>query len=439
MTMTTTGGGIRGTWEAFERTAAPGRTREIRQEGFRRFERLGFPTLKHEDWRFTDVSSLAATPFTMAEAPTRRPETDRWTFAGLPGPRLVFVNGRYDAGLSSPAALPGGAVACTLAEAHRTHAKLVDAHLDRLAGEEEEAFSALNSAFLADGAFLHVPDGVDAGGTPVHVLFLAVPGATPSMTHPRLLVVVGAGASAKIVEDHVTIGDSRSFTNPVTEFFLADGAVGHHYHLGRGSENAWRISSVYIEQGAGTDFQQHSVLLGGALVRNNVLPHLRGEDSESLLNGLYVPRGTQHHDNRMRVRHGEPNCRSRQYYRGVLEDSARAMFTGRIIVDPGAQKTDAVQSNKNLLLSDLALVETKPQLEIYADDVKCTHGATIGQIDEESIFYCRSRGIPEDQARRLLISAFANEILERMDLEPVRGAIRAAVDARLVHRGGRTA
>ena len=440
MTMTTTSGGIRGTWEAFEGTGAvaPGRTREIRHAGFRRFERLGFPTLKHEDWRFTDVSALAGTPFAVAEAPAKRPDLDRWTFAGLEGPRLVFVNGRFDPGLSSPASLPGGAVACTLAEAQRTHGKIVDAHLDRLAGEDEEAFSALNSAFLADGAFLHVPDGVDAR-TPVHVLFLAVPGATPSMTHPRVLVVVGDGASARIVEDHVTVGDSRSFTNPVTEFVLGDGANGHHYHLGRGSENAWRISSVYIEQGAGTDFESHSILLGGALVRNNVLPHLRGEDSESLLNGLYVPRGTQHHDNRMRVRHGEPNCRSRQYYRGILEDSARAMFTGRIIVDPGAQKTDAVQSNKNLLLSDLALVETKPQLEIYADDVKCTHGATIGQIDEESIFYCRSRGIPEARARRLLISAFANEILDRMDLEPVRTAIRSAVDARLTHRGGRTA
>lgn len=439
MTTTTEGRGIRGTWEAFEATgaAASARLREIRHEGFRRFERLGFPTLKHEEWRFTDVSALAATAFTLPEPPAKRPDLSRWGFEGLPGPRLVFVNGRYDASLSSPAALPGGAVAGTLADAFRTHGELVERHLDRIAGADDEAFAALGSAFLAEGAFVHVPKGVRLD-EPVHVLFLAVPGGAPAMTHPRVLAVVEEGAFVQIVEDHVTVGDGRSFTNPVTEIVVGDAAAAHHYHLGRGSENAWRISSLYVEQGAGTDFESHSVLLGGALVRNNVFPSLRGEDSESLLNGLYVPRGTQHHDNLMRVRHAEPNCRSRQYYRGILEDAARAMFTGRIIVDPGAQKTDAVQSNKNLLLSDQAFVETKPQLEIYADDVKCTHGATIGQIDDEAVFYCRARGIPEALARRLLVFAFANEILERMELEPVRRALQEAVAARLATRGGRT-
>jgi Fe-S cluster assembly protein SufD len=439
MTVATSGHGLRAAWEAFAgagTAGTPPALRRIRRRGLERFERLGFPTLRDEEWRFTDVSPIAETPFAPAAPAAVRPDdVAPWLFDGLEGPRLVFVNGRFEAALSRPFPLPGGAVATTLAEAARTHAPLLDAHLDRQAGEDDEAFTALNAAFLGEGALVHAPRGVRVDA-PVHLLFLFVPDGAPAMTHPRCLVVVEEDAAIAVVEDHVVLGDARSFTNPVTELVLADRAAGRHYHLGRGSEQAFRVSSLYVDQGAGTDFVSHSVLLGGALVRNNVLPRLAGEDSESVLNGLYVPRGTQHHDSRMRVRHAKPQCRSRQYYRGILDDAAKAMFTGRIIVDPGAQKTDAVQSNKNLLLTGQAMVETKPQLEIYADDVKCTHGATIGQLDDEAVFYCRARGIPEETARRLLVFAFANEIFERMEVDAVRERLQADVALRLASRRG---
>ncbi|MFN8176942.1 MAG: Fe-S cluster assembly protein SufD [bacterium] len=427
--------GLRAAWEAFEGAGAvaPGKLRDIRQHGFRRFERLGFPSLKDEEWRFTDVSPIAAGSFALGsspEVPLAARDVAPWLFEGLDGPRLVFVNGRFEPSLSDLRALGRGAVATTLAEAGRTHAEILAAHLDRLASPEEDAFGALSSAFLADGLFVHVPEGVHVR-SPIHALFLFAPDGAPEMTHPRTLVVAGRDSSVTLLEDHVTLGDGVTFTNPLTEVVLGDGAVASHYHLGRGSERAYRISTLHVEQGAHTDFASHTVLVGGALVRHNVFPVLNGEHSESLLNGLYLPRGTQHHDMRMRVRHAKGACHSRQHYRGILDGKAKAMFTGRIIVDEGAQKTDAVQSNKNLLLSEDAMVETKPQLEIYADDVKCTHGATIGQIDDESIFYCRARGIPEAEARRLLVFAFANEILERMEVDAVRTALRSMVSERL--------
>lgn len=436
--LTRTENGYRAAWDAFDATAgaAPGKLRKIRHDGMERFEQLGFPTLRHEEWRFTDVSPIAKTSFALATSPRSKlaaSDLAPWLFDGLAGPRFVFVNGRFEPSLSVLRTLPGGAIATTLAEAVRTQPQMVDAHLDRLAGDEDDAFCALSAAFLADGLVVHVPAGVRIDD-PIHVLFLFVDGTEPAMTHPRTLVVAEQDSAVTVIEDHIALGDLPSFANPVTEFVLGDGAVGRHYHLGRGSERAYRISSLHVEQGARTDFASHSVLLGGALVRHNVFPVLDGEHGESLLNGLYVPRGTQHHDTRMRVRHAKPNCHSRQHYRGILGGKAKAMFTGRIIVDRGAQKTDAVQSNKNLLLSDDAIVETKPQLEIYADDVKCTHGATIGQIDDEAVFYCRARGIPEDVARHLLIFAFANEIFERMEVVAVRDKLRSFVAERLAEQ-----
>ena len=203
------------------------------------------------------------------------------------------------------------------------------------------------------------------------------------------------------------------------------------HFIDRSNEESYVVASLYADQRRDSDFASHSALMGGALARNNVFPTLNGENCMSVMNGVYVPRGTQLHDHRMLVRHAEPQSESRQYYRGILTDKAKGFFAGRIIVDEGAQKTDAVQSNKNLLLSGDAMCESKPQLEIYADDVKCTHGATVGQIDDEAIFYCQARGIPTDEARRLLVFAFVNEIFDRMECEPVRDRLSAEVEARV--------
>jgi Fe-S cluster assembly protein SufD len=269
----------------------------------------------------------------------------------------------------------------------------------------------------------------------VHAVFVATPG-TENLASPRNLIVVERTAGAMIVEDYVSLDESATLTNAVTEIVVGDGATCHHYMLERESDAALAVTTVHAEQGRDSKFQSHSALLGGAVVRNNIYPILRGEGGWCMLNGFYVPRGSQHHDTFMVVRHAAPHCDSRQFYRGILDDKGRAVFSGRIVVHEGAQKTDAKQTNRNLLLSDDALINTKPQLEIYADDVKCTHGATIGQIDDESIFYCKARGIPEDQARRLLVLAFANEILGRMDFDELREELRATVADRLVEQGG---
>jgi Fe-S cluster assembly protein SufD len=425
----------RDTWAAFREEpgrGAPDWVAELRTRGWDRFEELGFPTLKHEDWRFTDVRPIAGGSFFLANRNGGAPAAnlEGLGFDGLDGSRLVFVDGRFDEDRSNIDHLPDGVRVANLAAALAETPELVKPHLGRLTEGEDEAFTALNTAFLDDGVFVHVPAGVELPG-PVHALFVTTDDSEPSMTHPRTLFVVEDGARATLIEDYVAIGDGAGFTNPVTEVFVGKRATARHYLIERGSIASYSVSTLYVDQRTDSDFASHSALLGGALVRNNVFPTLNGERCMSVLNGMYVPRGTQLHDSRMRVRHARPNCKSRQYYRGVLGDEGKAMFTGRIIVDEDAQKTDAVQSNKNLLLSDDALVETKPQLEIYADDVKCTHGASIGQIDEQAVFYCRARGIDEKTARRLLVFAFINEILDRMDLEPVRDRLSAIVAERL--------
>ncbi|HMB69485.1 MAG TPA: Fe-S cluster assembly protein SufD, partial [bacterium] len=396
--------------------------------GWDRFRELGFPTLKHEDWRFTDVSPIANTEFVLADG---SPSTDGiGSFDDVDGPRLAFVNGRFVPELSAIGNLPDGVVVTSLAEALVSHRELLEPRLASLAADEE-AFTALNMAFLRDGLFVHVPRNVDLPGA-VQARFLTRGGDAPVMMHPRCVVILEEGARATVMEEYVSEdGTAASFSNAVTQYVLGKNAHGRHYLVESENEAAYVVSSLYVDQERDTDFASHSALLGGKLVRNNIFPTLLGENCLSVVNGVYVPRHDQLHDNRMRVRHSAAHCESRQYYRGILNDRAKAMFSGRIVVDEGAQQTDAVQSNKNLLLSRTAMAETKPQLEIYADDVKCTHGATTGQIDESAIFYFQARGIPEAEARRLLTFAFVNEIFDRMELDVVRERLRRHVADRL--------
>jgi Fe-S cluster assembly protein SufD len=307
---------------------------------------------------------------------------------------------------------------------------LVKQHLARLSRKDADAFTALNTAFLDDGLFVHVEKGTVVEGELV-ILIVSTAGNAPRMSHPRTLVILERGAELSLVEDRVSFGEGVTFTNSVTEIAVGENASCRHYVLERESSRAHAITTVFAEQARDSNFASHTALFGGALVRNNVYPTLDGENCESLVNGLYVTGSSQLHDNYMRVRHAKPHCDSRQFYRGILDGNARAVFSGRIIVHEGAQKTDAKQTNMNLLLSDDAMVETRPQLEIYADDVKCTHGATVGQVDDEAIFYLMARGIDRATARRLLVFAFANEILQRMDLVNVREALRSLLTARL--------
>jgi Fe-S cluster assembly protein SufD len=424
--------------------SGPAWVRELRRRGAEHFAALGLPTLAHEEWRATSLRAIERAAFVLA--PPARPDVDRreidgFDFRGLEAIRLVFLNGRFAPELSRGQREGGGAWIGTLASALSQRPELVEPHLGRLAGTEREAFSALNTAFLEDGAFVHVaPETVLA--PVVHVLSVTSSPAAAIVTQPRLLVVAGRAARASVIEDYASCGDGAHLTNAVTEIVVDQGAEVHHYLIERESRSAFNVSTLEVRQERDSRFSSHSVLLGGALVRNNVHPVLAGPGCDSLLNGLYVGRGAQHLDNHMRVEHAGPHGHSRQFYKGILADQARGVFSGRIVVAPGAQKTDAVQSNGNLLLSPDAQATARPQLEIYADDVKCTHGATIGQLDEQAIFYLMSRGLDRASARALLVYTFASESLQRMELEPVRthmerllleaipdsGAVRAILD-----------
>jgi Fe-S cluster assembly protein SufD len=402
--------------------------RPLREDAFARFWELGFPTTHDEDWRFTNVAPIANTAFARApEGLTLLPAQLEPFHISSAGLRLVFINGRFAPALTPPLALPDGVRLTSLAEAIEKNRDLVEPHLARYAEYAKDAFTALNTAFLEDGAFVYVPKGVVLE-TPIHLLYVAVPGEAPLMAHPRNLIVCGENSQATIVEDYITIGEgSPALSNAVTELIAAEHAVVSHYLLEREDTSAYNVSTLRLQQERGASVASHSVLVGGALVRNNVHPVLAGEGGDCLINGLFIGRGRQHLDNYMLVEHAQPHCDSRQFYNGILDQQSRGVFHGRIIVHKAAQKTDAKQTNRNLLLSDEAQIDTKPQLEIYADDVKCTHGATIGQIEEEALFYMRSRGLTEADARALLLFAFASECLDRMSPGPVRDFLAALV------------
>lgn len=407
----------------------------IRRAAIARFADLGFPTLRDEDWRFTNVAPIAGTAFRLAGEGASMPEPGAlapFTFAGIACHRLVFVNGRYVPGLSVPGSLPAGVKVASLAEALRADRGLLEPHLTRYADYHHDAFSALNTAFLADGAFVRIPRGrvLEA---PIHLLYVSTGVEAPLMTHPRNLLVADEDSQATIVEDYVSLGEGVSFSNVVTELVAGDSAVVSHYLIEREGGQAFNISTLRSQQGRSSSVASHTVLLGGALVRNNVHPVLAGEGGDCLINGLYLAAGRQHMDNYMKVEHVSPHCGSRQFYHGILDGQSRGVFHGRIIVHKGAQKTDAKQTNRNLLLSEQAQIDTKPQLEIYADDVKCTHGATIGQINPEAVFYLRSRGVAEAAARALLLFAFAGESLQRMKVVPIREYLEGLVRQWLPH------
>jgi len=401
----------------------------VRRAAMARFTELGFPTTRDEEWRFTNLAPLVAIPFQLArdtriELSPR--DIEAFQLPGLGGAQLVFVNGRYAPALSSPGSSGDGPTVRSLAQAIGDDRDVLRQHLTRYAAYHDNAFSALNTAFMEDGALVHVPRG-KVVEEPIRLLFVSTATAEPIATHPRNLIVLDEDSQAVIVEDYVSLGGGLHFSNVVTEVAVGDGSVLSHYMIERESHEAFNVSTLRLEQGRSSNVASHTVLLGGALVRNNVHPVLAGEGSECLINGLFMATGRQHMDNFMRVEHASPRCDSRQFYHGILDGQSHGVFSGRIIVHKDAQKTDAKQTNKNLLLSLEAQIDSKPQLEIYADDVKCTHGATIGQMDQDAIFYLRSRGIAADAARALLLFGFAGESLARMTVEPIRRHLETLV------------
>ncbi|HZP34112.1 MAG TPA: Fe-S cluster assembly protein SufD [Candidatus Acidoferrales bacterium] len=416
---------LRNYLEAFHSFGAaqqPAWLRALRERGFARFAEAGFPTTRDEDWRFTNVSAIAQTPFQLArDLRSSGVYGETLDACRIPGAacQLVFVNGRFAAQLSELGNLPETVKVASLAQVITDSSKSVEAHLGSYLNIERDAFCALNTAFIEDGAYVYLPRGTVIEA-PICFLFISLPGHEPEMTNPRNLVVAEDSTEASVVEDYVSLGSGISFSNAVTELVAGENAVISHYLIEREDRQAYNVSTLRTQQARSSNVSSHSVLLGGGLVRNNVHPVLAGEGGECLINGLFIGNGRQHIDNYMLVEHASPHCSSRQFYNGILDGRSHGVFHGRIIVHKDAQKTDAKQTNRNLLLSDDAQIDTKPQLEIYADDVKCTHGATIGQVEENALFYMRSRGIEESAARGLLLLAFANECLDRMKSTPVR-------------------
>lgn len=396
--------------------------KSIREQAITRFSELGFPTPQDEDWRFTNVAPIARSAFNILKNghdKVTASDLKPFQFEDIDVTELVFINGHYSKDLSKYSSLPDGVIVKNIADAIDSEQEILKENLAKYADFEEEAFTALNTAFMEDGGFVYIPKGTIVE-TPIHLLYISTEEDNPSITNPRNLIIAEDNCQANVIEHYASMADSVYLSNVVTEIVVGENSTIGHYMIELESKKAFNISTLRVQQARSSNIHSHSVLLGGSLVRNNVHPVLAGEGCDSLINGLYMPSHRQHIDNYMKVEHASPHCDSRQLYNGILDGRSRGVFHGRIIVHEDAQKTDAKQTNRNLLLSDTAQIDTKPQLEIYADDVKCTHGATIGQIDENALFYLRSRGISKDAARDIILHAFTNESLETMGVESVK-------------------
>jgi Fe-S cluster assembly protein SufD len=421
-------------------TTGAGWFEQRRRDAFARFSQLGLPTTKCEDWCFTNIAPLRRTDFLAPDTNTTVTESDLQPFEidQLGGIRLVFVNGRYCASLSqfpegqppAPGSRAGGVKVITLADAFDSAEPLLKAHLAKLPDIPQQAFTELNTALAHDGVVVHVPANLTVA-EPIRIVHLTPPTDQPTLTNLRNLIVAEQGASVTVIEDFVSLRRDVYFTNVVTQVIVGENANVNHYMLQRGSTRAYHVSALHVNQKQDSHFASHSALLGGQIVRNNVYPVLDGSGCESILNGLYVLDGDQIADNHMRVEHAKPHGQSHQFYRGIISGKAKGIFRGRIVVCIDAQKTDAKQSNQNLLLSDDASVNTDPQLEIYADDVKCTHGATVGRINADQVFYLMARGISRATAQAMITHAFAGESLKRMSNEAVRNMLRCSLVTRL--------
>ena len=411
--------------------------KEFRHVAFQWVSERGFPTARDEAWKYTRVGHILSVAFEPAEPdPSRRLSSAAIDqLAGnLGGIRLVFVNGHFAPDCSSLKKLPPGAKVESLASALAEEGESLQAHLSRPFEEQTHAFTALNAACAEDGAFVRIPANTTIAD-PIHLVFLSDAGAAitagPVVSHPRSLLLAGAGSRATIVETYVGFPGEVTLTNAVTEVVLDEGAAIEHYKVQDETETAFHIALLDVRQERDTRFTTHSVALGSSLARHEVAVRLQGPGAETTLNGLYMPRNRQHLDNPTAIDHIAPECTSRELYKGVVDGRGRGVFDGRIIVRPGAMKTDSSQTNKNLLLSESAQANTRPRLEIFADDVKCAHGAAVGQLDEEAVFYLRSRGIPEPAARDLLTYAFVGEMLELILLAPLRFHVEKLVASRL--------
>jgi Fe-S cluster assembly protein SufD len=413
----------------------PAWVQSIRRAAFERFTALGFPTTKNEDWHYTSVARIADQEF--VHLASRSGDVDRGDLGpfefggtGLGWHTMVFVNGRFAPELSDCAKLPNGVKLWDLASAWTTAPNVVDL-IGKVTGYDGHAFTALNTAFMVDGAVLQIAKDIEVA-SPIHLVFVTDANAAKGMMHPRNLIQVGRNAKATVIESYVSATDAMYFTNAVSEVSLAEGSTLRHYKIQRESERAFHVGTIEAAQERDSHYVSFTLSTGAALSRTNVYTTLDGPGGGATLNGLSMLDGEQHSDIQTQIVHTQPNCFSRELYKAVLDGRSHGVFNGKVYVHPEAQKTDGKQTNNTLLLSDTAQIDTKPQLEIFADDVKCTHGATIGQIDQTALFYLKSRGIGGPLARRLLTYAFAADVLETIEVDVVRDALERGTLERFV-------
>ena len=397
------------------------------------FHHVGFPTLRTEEWKYTDVRPITRRTFSIPQSTSAGVDQsfiDSVRFPKLDCYELVFHNGNFLPEQSKLDNLPAGIIIKPLVKALQENPELLQQNLNHYFNTGKNAFTALNTAFMNNGAAIIIPDSVTVD-KPIHLLFLSGGKNHTTATHPRNLIVTGVNASVTVVESFSGNNDAEYLTNASTEIALNQGARLKHYKIQQEGAKGFHVGNIHILQKRDSQFESHSISLGGCLVRNDIDVQLAEEGSQVFLNGLYIANQKQHVDNHTRIDHLCPHTRSEEIYRGVLDGQARGVFNGKVVVHKDAQKTDARQSNANLLLSDDAEVDTKPELEIYADDVKCSHGATIGQLDEQMLFYLRSRAIEKDVAKSLLTFAFAEDVISRIELQPVRERLEYLVVGRL--------
>ncbi len=406
--------------------------RKIREAAIQRFSELGFPNTRMEEWKYTDVTPLLKHDFKLVEnlPEVSNKDIEKFLFDDADSHLVVFINGRFSETLSNLNQSDGKLEIEPLEQVMARNHDLLNRYLTKYAPFEKDAFMALNTAFLRSGIFIRIPEFAVIEN-PIHILNIAAFDGTVYQTHPRTLVTASKGSQARIVESYQHLSGGVYFNNAVTEIVLEDDAIVDHYKIQIESIEAFRINNTFVHLGRNSVYNSLSVDLGGRLVRNNIKVRLNDIHGETNLYGFYLADGKQHIDNHTLIDHAQPHCNSNELYKGMLSDKARAVFSGTILVRQDAQKTNAFQSNKNLLLSEEAEVDSRPQLKIFADDVRCTHGATVGQLNEEALFYLQQRGIGKDQAQIMLRFAFAKEIIEKIKPEGLREAIGQIVSERL--------
>jgi Fe-S cluster assembly protein SufD len=404
---------------------------KVRKDAISQLAGLTFPTQKDEEWKYTNISSLLKHSFSPASSKenVRSAAINKFLFDKMEHSLLVFVNGVFTPGLSKLIDIPKGVVIGSLAEELKNNNPIVKKHLGKYAEDENYFFTTLSTAFTNDGAFIYVPDG-KVVEDPIHIIFITKSGNEKILTQPRNLFVAGKNSQVSIIEHYVSNENGIYFTNTVTEIIADENAIVDHIKLQEESNKAFHIATMEVDQERSSNFSSHLISHGAEISRNDFNARFNDEGSECMLNGLFMIGDEQLFDAHTMIDHAKPHCNSHEHYKGILEDKSKGVFNGKVMVRQDAQKTNAFQQNNTILLSDDAVMNTKPQLEIFADDVKCSHGATIGKLNDEAKFYLKSRGIGEESATAILIHAFASDVITSIKIPALRDYLEEIITKR---------